>query len=68
MAPIGWVWSEAASRAEAIEPLQNMFRILTRAGLNTTQAIERIQQEIPQTAEVVEVLEFIRQSKQGFVK
>jgi UDP-N-acetylglucosamine acyltransferase len=54
--------------AEAIEPLQNMFRILTRAGLNTTQAIERIEQEIPQTAEVVEVLEFIRQSKQGFVK
>ena len=54
--------------AEAIEPLQNTFRILTRAGLNTTQAIERIEQEIPQTAEVVEVLEFIRQSKQGFVK
>ncbi len=55
-------------QAEAIEPLQNMFRILTRAGLNTSQAIERIQQEIPQTAEVLEVLEFIRQSKQGFVK
>jgi UDP-N-acetylglucosamine acyltransferase len=55
-------------KQEAIEPLQNTFRILTRAGLNTTQAVERIQQEIPQTPEVVEVLEFIRQSKQGFVK
>jgi UDP-N-acetylglucosamine acyltransferase len=53
---------------ESIEPLQNTFRILTRAGLNTTQALERIQQEIPQTPEVIELLEFIRQSKQGFVK
>lgn len=55
-------------KTEAIEQLQNTFRILTRAGLNTTQAVERIQAEIPQTPEVAEVLEFIRQSKQGFVK
>ncbi len=54
--------------SDAIETLQTLFRILTRAGLNTTQAVSRIQEELPQTAEVVEVLEFIGNSRQGFVK
>jgi UDP-N-acetylglucosamine acyltransferase len=53
---------------DAIEPLQNAFRILTRAGLNTTQALARIEEEIPLTAEVKELLEFIRTSQGGFVK
>jgi UDP-N-acetylglucosamine acyltransferase len=53
---------------EAIEPLQNTFRILTRAGLNTTQALTRIEEEVPQTNEVKELLEFIRTSQRGFVK
>jgi UDP-N-acetylglucosamine acyltransferase len=53
---------------ESIEPLQNAFRILTRAGLNTTQAVARIQEEGPDTPEVREVLEFIANSSQGFIK
>ncbi len=53
---------------ESIEPLQNLFRILTRANLNTSQAIERIREEIPQTAEVEEVLTFIAESGRGIVK
>jgi UDP-N-acetylglucosamine acyltransferase len=48
--------------------LQNAFRLLTRAGLNTTQAMERISEEVPQTAEIVELLEFIHSSQRGFVK
>ncbi|HXE13160.1 MAG TPA: acyl-ACP--UDP-N-acetylglucosamine O-acyltransferase [Bryobacteraceae bacterium] len=51
-----------------IEPLQNAFRILTRSGLNTSQAIARIEQEVPATSEVAELLEFIRDSKHGFIK
>ena len=31
----------------SIEALQTSFRLLTRAGLNTTQAIERIRAEVP---------------------
>ncbi len=58
----------AGFSADAIEPLQNAFRTLTRAGLNTTQAIARIEEEIPQTAEVKELLEFIRGSNRGFCK
>jgi UDP-N-acetylglucosamine acyltransferase len=54
--------------AECIEPLQNAFRTLTRAGLNTTQALARIEKEIPQTNEVKELVEFIRSSSRGFCK
>lgn len=58
----------AGFSAEAIEPLQNTFRTLTRAGLNTTQALTRIEEEIAQTDEVKELLEFIRNSPRGFCK
>jgi len=51
-----------------IEPLQNAFRMLTRAGLNTRQALARIEEEVSQTAEVRELTEFIRHSPRGFVK
>lgn len=54
--------------ADQIEALQNALRVLTRAGLNTSQAIARIEDEIPQTDEIRELLEFIRTSKHGFVK
>ena len=53
---------------DSIEALQNAFRLLTRAGLNTTQAVERIGEEVPRTAEIVELLEFIQTSQRGFVK
>jgi UDP-N-acetylglucosamine acyltransferase len=53
---------------EAIEPLQNAFRLLSHAGLNTSQALSRIEEEIPPTAEVKELLDFIRSSERGFVK
>jgi len=54
--------------AHRIEPLQNALRILTRSGLNTSQAVARIEEEIPETEEVKELIEFIRTSKHGFVK
>ncbi|MBV8708211.1 MAG: acyl-ACP--UDP-N-acetylglucosamine O-acyltransferase [Acidobacteriaceae bacterium] len=53
---------------ESVESLQNAFRILTRSGLNTTQALARIEEEIPQTDEVKTLLSFIRGSQRGFVK
>jgi UDP-N-acetylglucosamine acyltransferase len=53
---------------DAIEALQNTFRLLTRSGLNTSQALSKIQEEIPQTAEVEYLIEFIRSSRNGFVK
>jgi UDP-N-acetylglucosamine acyltransferase len=51
-----------------IEALQTSFRLLTRAKLNTSQAVERIRAEVPPCAEVDELLEFIRSSERGVVK
>lgn len=53
---------------DAIEPLQTAFRLLTRAKLNTSQAVERIRAELPATAEIEELLSFITSSQRGFVK
>ncbi len=54
--------------AETIEALQRALRILTRSGLNTTQAVERIRAEGPVCAEVQELLDFIRASERGVIK
>ena len=51
-----------------IEALQTSFRLLTRAKLNTSQAVERIRAEVPPCAEVDELLEFIRTSDRGVIK
>ena len=54
--------------AESIDALHKAFRLLTRAGLNTTQAVQRIISEIPPSHEVNELLDFIRTSERGFIK
>jgi UDP-N-acetylglucosamine acyltransferase len=54
---------------EAVESLQKAFRLLTRTGLNTTQAVERIRAEVPPTPELDALLAFIAAStERGFVK
>ncbi len=53
---------------EAIEALQTAVRLLTRANLNTSQAIERIRAEVPPCAEVEELLAFIAASERGVIK
>lgn len=51
-----------------IEALQTAIRLLTRAQLNTTQAVERIRAEVAHCAEVDELVEFIRSSERGVLK
>ena len=51
-----------------IESLQTAIRLLTRSQLNTSQAIERIREEVRPCAEVDELVEFIRSSERGVVK
>ncbi len=53
---------------ESIDGLHKFFRILTRSGLNTSQAIDRILAEIEPAAEREELLAFIAASARGFVK
>ena len=51
-----------------VEALQTAFRLLTRSQLNTSQAVERIRAEVPATAEVDELIEFIGASERGVIK
>jgi len=51
-----------------IEALQTAIRLLTRAQLNTTQAVERIRAEVPACEDVEQLLEFIRSSERGVIK
>jgi UDP-N-acetylglucosamine acyltransferase len=55
--------------SDRVEQLQTAFRLLTRAGLNTSQAVERIRGEMdPTTPDLDELLAFIEASERGFVK
>jgi len=54
--------------APVIDALHKSFRLLTRSGLNTAQAVERIREEVPPTEEVDELLAFIASSERGFIK
>jgi UDP-N-acetylglucosamine acyltransferase len=51
-----------------VEALHLAFRLLTRAQLNTAQAIQRIRAEVPACAPVEELLAFIQASERGVVK
>ena len=55
-------------KPEAIEGLHKAFRLLTKSGLNTTQAVDRISAEVEIGPEIEELLAFIASSERGFVK
>jgi UDP-N-acetylglucosamine acyltransferase len=52
----------------SIESLQTAFRLLTRAQLNTSQALERIRAEVPPCPELEELIAFIQASARGVTK
>jgi UDP-N-acetylglucosamine acyltransferase len=54
--------------ATVIAALHKAFRILSKSGLNTTQAIERITTEVEPSPELHELIEFIRTAERGFIK
>jgi UDP-N-acetylglucosamine acyltransferase len=51
-----------------VDALNKCFRLLASDTLNTTQAIEQIREQVPPSAEVEELIEFIRSAKRGFIK
>ena len=53
---------------ETITALHHAFHLLLSSKLNTTQAIERIREEIKNSNEVDELIQFIEDSKRGVVK
>jgi UDP-N-acetylglucosamine acyltransferase len=54
--------------AETIEALHKAMRLLTRSGLNTSQAVEKIREEVPALPEIEELLTFMAASERGFIK
>src|SRR5919107_2255395 len=53
---------------ETIDALHHAFHLLLSAKLNTTQALERIKQEITDSPEVSDLLRFIEASQRGVTK
>jgi UDP-N-acetylglucosamine acyltransferase len=54
--------------SETITALHHAFHLLLSSKLNTTQAIERIREEVKNSKEVDELVQFIEGSKRGVVK
>jgi len=53
---------------EAIKAMRHAFHLLLAAKLNTSQALERIQQELTNSEEVQYLVQFIETSKRGVIK
>jgi UDP-N-acetylglucosamine acyltransferase len=54
--------------AERRERLSRAFRLLTGSKLNTSQAVEKIREEVADSPDVQQLLEFIEGSERGFIK
>lgn len=53
---------------ESIQAIHKVFRTLTKAGLNTDQALAKIREEIDPGDEVQRLISFIESAERGFVK
>lgn len=53
---------------EKIEEIHEIYRLIYQKGLNYTQAMEKIENEMPATPERDYILSFIKESKRGIIK
>jgi len=53
---------------EMIENIHNAYRIIYQSGMNTTEALEKVEKDIPMSPEIEYILNFIRNSKRGIIK
>src|SRR3954467_11784783 len=54
--------------AETIKTIKEAFRLIYRSKFNTRQAVEAILQELPASAEITQILEFIQSSERGIIR
>ena len=54
--------------AETLQTIKHAYRLLFQAKLNTTQALEAIEREVPHTPEVDYLVNFIKTSRRGIIK
>lgn len=53
---------------DTIEQVQDVYRLLYLSGLNFTDAIDRIEAELPPTVERNRIINFVRESKRGIIR
>lgn len=53
---------------ETIKTIKEAFRLIYRSKYNTRQALEAIQQELPASPEITQIIEFIQQSERGIIR
>lgn len=53
---------------ETIREIQDIYRMLYLSGMNNSDAVERIEAEMPTTKERDEIILFVRNSKRGIIK
>jgi UDP-N-acetylglucosamine acyltransferase len=53
---------------EKINHILDIYRTIYNKGLNTTQAVEFLEEEFPATDERDEIVQFIRASQRGIIK
>src|SRR6266550_1899877 len=53
---------------ESVKLIKEAFRLIYRSKYNTRQAVEAMRKELPQKAEITEIIEFIEQSERGIIR
>lgn len=53
---------------ELIQNIHNAYRIIYQSGLNRSDALKRVEQEIPMSKEIEYIIDFIRTSQRGIIK
>ena len=53
---------------ETIKAIKEAFRLIYRSKYNTRQAVEAIQQELPASDEITQIIEFIRTTERGIIR
>ncbi len=53
---------------ESIELIHNAYRIIYQSGLNITDALQKIEEELPASPEIEYITTFIRESERGIIK
>ncbi len=53
---------------DQIKDIQDVYRFVYQSGLNTTQAIEKIIAEVPETIEKKTIVDFIKSSQRGIIR
>ena len=54
--------------SETIGQIQEIYRYLYLSGMNNTDAVERIEAELPATKERDEIIQFVRNSQKGIIR